>query len=202
MNLAFFDFDGTLTTEDTFTQFITFATPRVRLVLGYMLLFPCIFLYKFGVISASKMRRMIVRIAFWRANQADVETLAEAFVKKRIPALMSVEMMVSLERHRQRGDRIVIVSASLSVYLRHWAKQHNVELICSELCVSNGRYTGTYRNGDCSGINKVKAIGKLIDLQDYETVYAYGDTEEDMPMLRLADKPFYKGKPLANKAFA
>lgn len=100
-------------------QFITFATPRVRLVLGYMLLFPCIFLYKFGVISASKMRRMIVRIAFWRANQADVETLAEAFVKKRIPALMSVEMMVSLERHRQRGDRIVIVSGSLSVYLRH-----------------------------------------------------------------------------------
>lgn len=34
MNLALFDFDGTITTADTFTNFLRFAVRRHRLVVG------------------------------------------------------------------------------------------------------------------------------------------------------------------------
>lgn len=197
MNLALFDFDGTLTTDDTFTQFIFFATPRPRLLMGYVLLAPWIFSYKLGFISASRMRRMIVGIAFWRMSQNHLEARATIFAEQILPNLIRPKVMDLLKNHQLQGDRVVIVSASLSVYLKYWSKQHNVELICSELCVRHSKFTGTYLDGDCSGVQKVKAITARIDTEKYDVVYAYGDTDEDLPMLNLADIAFYQGKPFA-----
>lgn len=37
MNLALFDFDGTITSEDTYTKFIFYSTPKVRMGIGLLL---------------------------------------------------------------------------------------------------------------------------------------------------------------------
>lgn len=195
--LALFDFDGTLTTEDTFTQFVVFATPRWRLIFGYALLWPAIFLYKRGVLSASKMRQLVIRVAFWRKSHAKLESLAAEYVQKYLPKVMREKAVTEMLRHQQRGDRVIIVSASISAYLRIWAQQHGVELLCSELGSNNGRCTGKYLHGDCSGHNKVAAINRAVDVESYTTIYAYGDTEEDIPMLNLANERIFKGKRLS-----
>ena len=44
MNLALFDFDGTITECDTFTPFIKKAIPRSRMIVGRLLLMPSILL--------------------------------------------------------------------------------------------------------------------------------------------------------------
>lgn len=63
-NLALFDFDGTITTNDNFTAFIFFAAPRWRLALVPIALSPLIACYKIGFITPSMMRRMIAKWAF------------------------------------------------------------------------------------------------------------------------------------------
>ncbi len=53
--------------------------------------------------------------------------------------------MQRIARHQARGDTVVVVSASLDVYLRPWCQQHNLELLCSEVEFQNGAATGKYQ---------------------------------------------------------
>src|SRR5512132_2256980 len=51
MNLALFDFDGTITATDSWTPFVRFAVPRWRLAASQALLLPVIAGYRVGAIS-------------------------------------------------------------------------------------------------------------------------------------------------------
>jgi phosphatidylglycerophosphatase C len=100
---------------------------------------------------------------------------------------------MALERiawHQAQGDRVVVVSASLDAYLVPWCSSLGVELICTELEIRDGLLTGRYVEGDCYGPEKPRRIRLRYALADYDTVYAYGDGDDDLPMLRLADKRF------------
>lgn len=69
---------------------------------------------------------------------------------------------------------------------------HGLDLICSELEERNGRVTGRYRHSDCCGPIKAQRIKATLDLNRYDTVYAYGDSREDRQMLALADRKFFR----------
>ena len=60
MNLALFDFDGTITTRETFPDFMRFAVAPRRRVLGTVLLAPLIAGYRLGVVSPIRVRDRIV----------------------------------------------------------------------------------------------------------------------------------------------
>ena len=54
------------------------------------------------------------------------------------------------------------------------------------------RLTGRYRRGDCSGAEKMARIRARYALQDYDAIYAYGDTDEDRQMLDMATKKYFR----------
>jgi phosphoserine phosphatase len=87
---------------------------------------------------------------------------------------------------------VVVVSASLDVYLSEWCKEVGVELICTELEARGGILTGRYRHGDCTGKEKARRVRERYDVRAYEVVYAYGDTKEDEAMLALAQRRFFR----------
>ncbi|WP_157369033.1 HAD family hydrolase [Algicola sagamiensis] len=59
MNLALFDFDGTLTFSDTFSPFLRAVIPKHRRLWGYPLLLPVIVGYRAGFISGTVLRRAV-----------------------------------------------------------------------------------------------------------------------------------------------
>jgi HAD superfamily phosphoserine phosphatase-like hydrolase len=87
---------------------------------------------------------------------------------------------------------VVIVSASLDVYLSPWCADLGLDCICTTLEERNGRLTGGCAGGDCAGPEKARRIRQRFDLGRYETVYAYGDSAEDREMLELAHRKFYR----------
>ncbi|NTS76807.1 HAD family hydrolase [Catenovulum sp. SM1970] len=192
MNLALFDFDGTITNEDTFTQFIFFVTNKRRLILGLVLLSPVIILYKLGLLKAPTVRPIIANFVLFNRTTAEIEILAEQFVQSYLPQVMRQNALAKLQWHKDRGDTLYVVSATVDVYLRIWCRQNQLNLLCSKVEHSKGKYTGRYANFDCSGNNKVKAIESAIDLSRYNKIYAYGDTPEDIPMLKCADQAYYR----------
>jgi len=196
MALALFDFDGTITTADTYTQFLFFATSKPRLILGTLLLLPFIGLYKLGFFPAYRLRPMLSWLAFKGRNIQQLEQQGREFANSYLSLVLKPEMMQKIQQHQQRGDVLVLVSASLDVYLQVWCQAYGFELLCSTLEVKEGRVTGRYMHGDCYGENKVRAIREKYDLNQFDIVYAYGDTQEDKPMLALAQKQFYRGKPI------
>jgi len=197
VNIALFDFDGTITNEDAFTKFIFYATPKYRLITGMILLSPVILLHKVGLFPAAKIRPLIAKFAFWNRCEKQVFELGEKFALEYLPSVLRQTAMEQIHWHKTRGDKIVVVSASLNPYLYFWCKKHHVELICSELESKNTVLTGNYVHGDCGGNNKVTFIKHRIDLSQFDSVFAYGDTKEDLPMLALAQTKYYQWREVA-----
>ncbi|MGF1909366.1 HAD-IB family hydrolase [Vibrio kasasachensis] len=192
MDLALFDFDGTITNQDAYTAFLFFATPRPRMIVGCVAVSPVILFYKIGLLPASKTRPILSKVAFWRRNTQQVESKAQQFVSEYLPKVMRTNALEKIEWHKQRGDEIYVVSASLSPYLDIWCQQQGIKVVCSRLSQHNQRYTGHYLKGDCSLENKVRLLKEQLDISQYSKIYAYGDTYEDLPMLDIADEKYYR----------
>jgi HAD superfamily hydrolase (TIGR01490 family) len=194
MDLALIDFDGTITTQGVYPDFLHFAVPRSRKLTAGLLLSPLIVGYKCGLISDPAIRRALSRASFQGEDPARIGALGERFAREVLPALIRPIALERITWHKDRGDRVVVVSASLDAYLIPWCRTHALELICTELKISAGRLTGRYAQGDCYGPEKVRRIRERFRLADYGVIYAYGDTEDDRPMLGLADRKYFRWK--------
>lgn len=192
MNIALFDFDGTITHTDTFTKFILFAACKRRTYAGRIVLFPAIMKYKLGKLQGRDIRKKVYYFAFKGMNEQQLRIKGEQFSKLAIPNYLRDIAFKKIQWHQQRGDIVVIVSASLDVYLRPWCTEHGLDLICSKVESTDGTLTGNYIHGDCSGITKKRLVEQRYNMSDFNTIYAYGDTTEDNELLSLADEKFYK----------
>ena len=195
MKLVLVDFDGTITTKEIYTRFILTATHPLRLVIAGLLISPAIALYKSGLLPANKMRPLVARAAFAGVSEKNIAEKATSFVDDYVPTVLRPEMIDTIRRHQKAGDRVVVVSASLSPYLNIWCERMGIEVLCSDLVVKRGRFTGGYRYGDCSLENKVAAVKRHIDLESFSHITAYGDTREDFAMLNMAHTGVYRGQP-------
>jgi phosphatidylglycerophosphatase C len=197
MDLALFDFDGTITTTDTWTPFMHRAVRPARVAAGRVLLGPIVIGYKLGLISASRGRQVAVRVGFQGEDAARMRRLGAEYASTILPAQVRQPALDRMTWHRSRGDHVVIVSASLDCYLSPWCAGHGVDCICTTLEERNGRLTGKCAGGDCAGAGKVRRIRERLDLGRYETIYAYGDTAEDREMLELAQRKYYRWKEIS-----
>lgn len=186
MNLALFDFDGTITDKDTFSQFVLFATPKNRLRLGQLVLLPTLIKYKLGLVKGRDIRAKILRFAFQGANEADLKAKGRTYAQQELPNYLRLKAMERIQWHKNIGDTVVIVSASLDVYLKSWCSNHELDLICTEVAFKNGIATGFSLQGDCSSDQKQHRVLQRYNLDNFDSIYAYGDTPEDNELLSLA----------------
>ena len=194
MNLALFDFDGTITDHDMYSEFLRHTATPLRSIMATCLLTPFYLLYKMGWFPASKLRPMYSYVAFAHREQAILDSIGQDYADNIIPNYLRTNAMARIHWHKENGDNIVVVSASLDIYLKHWCEAHDIKLICSELAVHNGTITGYYASGDCSCETKSTKVRAVFDLQSYEKIFAYGDTNEDLAMLALADEKYMNWK--------
>lgn len=200
MNLALFDFDGTLTNRDSYTSFVRLAVRQWRRLAGWPLVGPVVFAYRRGLVSATATRRVVSRMGFCGEPVSRLQELGRAYAREVLPQTVRPTAWSRLEWHRRQGDEVVIVSASLDVYMQPWCAANGLHCICTELETRNGKHTGRYLHGDCSGAEKARRIRERFDLQAYSLIYAYGDTDEDREMLELADVSFFGGREGRNLA--
>lgn len=146
--------------------------------------------YRLRCVSGPCIRADITRAAFAGVPVAVIERLGAQFAASIIPRLVRAQARDAIRWHLARGDRVVVVSASLDVYLERWCEAHGVEVICTRLEAHQGKLTGRYLGGDCSGAVKRERILSRYRISDYRYVHAYGDTDEDRPMLDLADRRY------------
>ena len=189
MNLALFDFDGTITTREMFADFIHFAVPRPRLLLGKLLLAPLVVGYKLGWVSGHLMRASALRVGLGGVAQERASELGARFAAEVLGGVLRDNAMARIAWHKQRGDRVVVVSGAFDTYLAHWCRQHDLELVCSRLETRDGVLTGRYLGEQCVGPEKERRVRAAYALADYPVIYAYGDTRDDFDLLRLAIDP-------------
>ena len=193
MNLALFDFDGTITKKDSFYDFMDFVRKKHKLIGLKVFLFLPIFVFSaIGLIPWGKAKELFLTFCFKGWQKKYFDELSKSYAETKLPKLIRQNAMEYLEKHRLNGDRIVVVTASLDSWIFSWCQENEVELISSSLEVKDGVLSGKLIKADCNGIEKVKRIKETLNLNDYETVYAYGDSAGDIEMLELADTAYYK----------
>jgi phosphatidylglycerophosphatase C len=196
VDLALFDFDGTLTTRETFPDFMRYAVARPRLLVGGVLLAPVVFGYRRGWVAGNPTRASIVQVGLRGVDAERLRAQGDAFARDVLPTVLRPEAMARLQWHRERGDRVVVVSGGLDVYLAPWCVAQGIELACSVLAERGGRITG-YAGAQCVGEEKVRRVHALCDPQAYAAIHAYGDTHEDHAMLAMAHHRTYRGHVVA-----
>ncbi len=193
--LVLFDFDGTLTTVETFPLFVRAAALAWRVRLGGLLLAPLVLAYRAGAVSGTTVRAAIVRLAFSGMPRDVFEARAGAFATERFPALLRPAMVARLRAHREAGDRVVVVSGNFEAVLRPWCEAEGVELLASALESREDRLTGRYAGLQCAGEEKVRRVRAIVGAWPRERIEAHGDTVEDLPMLAMAVVATYRGAP-------
>lgn len=190
MGIALFDFDGTLIEGDSCFLFHrkVFGLPKVfGAALRALVLH-----------GLSVDRRHLMKQAFlsclWAGISRDVlRAHAEGFVSD-LDRAMRPGALDRLSWHRDRGDQVVLVSASVADWLEPWCRSHGVEpLIATELEDIGGVLTGRIKGRNCRGPEKVRRIKKAFQSLP-EPVFVYGDSEGDREMFTLAERSrrFYR----------
>jgi HAD superfamily hydrolase (TIGR01490 family) len=200
MDLALFDFDGTITTRGTYPDFLRLAASPARKAAGGVVLGPVIAGHRCGLVSDVALRRTLSMATFRGQDAHRVNELGEAFARDRLPGLVRPIAADRIRWHHARGDHVVVVSASLDAYLVPWCRTAGLDVICTTLEVRNGRLTGRYVDGDCCGSEKARRIRGRYALADYGRVHAYGDTHEDHEMLALADRKYWRWTDVSERA--
>ncbi|WP_160243014.1 HAD-IB family phosphatase [Acinetobacter indicus] len=191
-NLALFDFDGTLYPHDSFTGFIFYALRKRHIVKRGLQILPWIQAYYLKLYPAHRMRPKLYDSMFKNSDAEEILQLAQEYaatlITKLDPALFN-----QLKQHQELGHEVVLVSASLDLYLKPVCSYLNIDLICSEVEIKAGKMTGFYQTSDCSNEQKKIRILEKYNLKDYAVIYAYGNSHEDQEMLALADHGYMVG---------
>jgi phosphatidylglycerophosphatase C len=191
--IAFFDFDGTITTKDTLLEFIKYSKGNGLFYFGFLLNSPWLLAYKLKVISNSAAKEKVLRFFFRNTPLAAFQQQCDQFAAEIIPSLVRPKAEQEIKQLIEKGFAVVIVSASPGNWIRGWAEQMNAKLLATRLETgSREQLTGRIQGANCHGEEKVRRIKEAYSLPDYEEIYAYGDTKGDWPMLKLATARFFK----------
>ena len=125
-------------------------------------------------------------------NRAEVQTLQEQFIREWITPILLPQAHDLIDRHRNAGDTLIIITATNTVVTRPIADLLGIEaLLGCEAELKNGHYTGgiigtpSFQEGKVSRLddwlveNKISMAGACF----------YSDSHNDLPLLERVDKP-------------
>ena len=191
-NLAIFDFDGTITTDDSLIRFIRFVVGDLKTLWGMVFLSPMLVVYKLKLIPNYKAKQMMLSYFFKGMDKQQFQKIAEEYSLKHIDTILRPKAMEKITWHKELGHKVIVVSASIECWIRPWCDQNGLDLIATKIKVKDGLITGKFLTKNCYGIEKVNRVKEAYNLDDYDRIYAYGDSRGDKELLELADKSFYK----------
>jgi HAD superfamily hydrolase (TIGR01490 family) len=186
------DFDGTITKNDSFLRFIHFAVGDIKFSIGLILLSPILILYKLKLIPNYIAKQKMISYFFKGYSEDNFRKIANEYSLNYIDKILRPKAMERIEWHKKQGHKIVVISASIDYWLRSWCDKNNLELIATQLEIKNNIITGNLLTKNCYGVEKINRIKELYNLDNFEYIYAYGDSFGDKEMLDIADESFYK----------
>ena len=190
--IALFDFDGTITTDDSLIRFIRFVVGDLKTLWGMVFLSPMLVVYKLKLIPNYKAKQMMLSYFFKGMDKQQFQKIAEEYSLKHIDTILRPKAMEKITWHKELGHKVIVVSASIECWIRPWCDQNGLDLIATKIEVKDGLITGKFLTKNCYGIEKVNRVKEAYNLDDYDRIYAYGDSRGDKELLELADKSFYK----------
>lgn len=187
--VVIFDLDGTLTHRDSYLAYLAGFLIRHPWRLPRLLTLPWV-LFKFalGRLDNTELKRQFLHTVLSGASKRDVTMWTRTFVDRLVARGLRRDALDMVERYRQRGDLLVLLTASFDLYVHEVARRLGFdEVICTQAEWVDGRLSGRLAGPNHRGEEKVRCLLRLRHDHKGAPVIAYADHHSDLAFLRLAD---------------
>ena len=127
-----------------------------------------------------------------RYSMKELEAFHHQFMIQKIEPIMLVKAQNCINRHKERGDTALVMTASNSFVTAPIVKKYGINhLLATEPEIKAGRYTGGVSGIPCFQAGKVDKLMPWLQKNE-ETLTGstfYSDSHNDLPLLELVDNP-------------
>lgn len=188
--LAAFDFDGTISRRDSLLPFLVAVRGRAAVAGAIARLTPQLAAMAVGRGDRDATKERLVAALLTGHSARELHAAG----RRHADNLARHLRPATLERvawHRNEGHRLVMISASPSVYLEPLAAELGFDaLLATELEVGDGRLTGRLAGTNVRGPEKVARLDLWLGDRRPTEMWAYGDSAGDRELLDRADHAF------------
>lgn len=189
--VAAFDFDGTMAPGDSLIPFVWRTAGRRRFALAVLRHGPRIAVATgLGIGSRDTAKEAFVRSTLRGLRLADVRKAGEAFAAQ-LERRVDPDARARVRWHADQGHELVLVSASLEVYLAPLGAALGFDtVLATRLALDDDeRLTGSLDGPNVRAHEKVVRLRRWLGGDPCE-LWAYGDSAGDRELLALADHGF------------
>jgi putative phosphoserine phosphatase/1-acylglycerol-3-phosphate O-acyltransferase len=189
---AFFDLDQTLVAGFSATSFV-----RERLVTGRMSpreiagTFYGALSFGMGRLGFSGLMTATTQ-AYRGLAESILEEVGEEVFVKYLAKQIYPESRALVEAHQAAGHTVAIISSATRYQVVPFARDLGIDhVMCTELEVQDGIFTGEIVRPTCYGEGKAVAARLVADREgvDLSESYFYTDSHEDLPLLEAVGRP-------------
>lgn len=190
--IAVFDFDKTITIKDSFQDMI-FRKIGIKSIPVLIMVFPFIILFLIGIIRRHTVKEKVFSMLFKGMREEKFIEFCQDYSENYIPQILRKEALEKIKWHREKGHKLVIISASVDEWIKPWALKNGFEnVVSTKYEISNGVLTGKFSTKNCYGKEKLTRFVNEYGNTDKYYIYMYGDSNGDKEMLKIAQEKFYR----------
>lgn len=189
--IAVFDLDGTITRHDTLVPFLTGWASRHPGRLWHLWRLPfSLVRFALGLSDRGRLKSTVIRQVMRGANRKDIAAWADQFCRTRLHELLNPGAVAAIERHRNAGDRLILLSASVDLYVPAVGRTLGFdEVICTGLSWSGDLLEGELTTENRRGAEKRRCIQQVRARFPGARIAAYGNAASDFEHLVAVDEP-------------
>ncbi len=189
--MAVFDLDGTITRRDTLVPYVfgyLLRHPwRLPLVLGAL---PASVRFLIGRGDPGEAKSAFIRSTLGGLTRAALAAWTAEFVRHLLIHGVFADALQRIRKHAERGDRLVLLSASTDLYVPDIAARLGFEqVICTGLVWRGDVLEGHLSTPNRRGEEKVRCIERLRVQFPSHAFAAYGNAGTDLAHLRMVERP-------------
>lgn len=189
---AFFDFDGTIIFGYSATKFLREQIKRGDVKFSQLPELLRI-MTKFGLGSIDFSAMMTETSGTLKGiEEQEYLQFGEELYLNHLAKLIYPESRALIEAHLKKGHTVGLVSAATPYQVIAAARDLRIpHVMCTQLEVKDGRFTGEVIHPTCYGEGKVAAAEKIVHAAgiDPSQSYFYTDSDEDIQLLEYVGKP-------------
>jgi len=194
--LAVFDFDGTLVRGDSFLPFLT-AYARSRQRYWPLLTMPFwLSLYATRLLTDAQAKQRLL-VSFFRGESKEaVATFVTLFYERWVRPRLHNPVFARLQWHLAEGHRVVMLSASPSLYICPFGRALGIdEIVCTQVRMHLDRWDGALDGPNCKGEQKLVLLRAHLGTHHWDGAsFAYGDSHSDLPVLNWVTNGYLVGR--------
>ncbi|MGH8267195.1 MAG: HAD-IB family hydrolase [Steroidobacteraceae bacterium] len=185
-----FDLDGTITRRDTLLPyvwgFLRYHPARAAALLRVL---PALARYALRRTDAGGLKSSLIRTTLGGCTRADIDAWTARFVPRLMAHGLSGGALAAITAHREAGDCLVLMSASVDLYVPAIGRALDFEqVLCTAVQWRGEHLDGALAGVNCRGAEKARRLGQLRAQHPGVEIIAYGNAASDLGHLCLADR--------------